>query len=357
MRPKSSGRDLPPRLLRRTKTLRNGTTWVGYYYNGRAEDGRRVEIPLGSDLASAKRQWAELEAQGQTRPAVPVTAPTVGALCDRYERDIISRKASNTQKANRRALGFLRRVFATAPLDQVRPQHIAQYRDARRDQAPVAANRELSLLSHIFTKAREWGLLNGANPCQGIERLPEPPRDYYLDDGVWAALYAVAPPELQDAMDLAYLTGQRPADVLRMRLTDIQDGAIEVRQAKTGHKLRILLTVNGQATDLGRLLERLRSRPRAVGSFYLVALPATGRPLTAVMLQRRVRLARSAAIAAARDPELIARIAQAQFRDIRPKAASEIASLADAADLLGHTEQEITSRVYTRIGKAVKPTR
>ncbi|MFZ1538965.1 MAG: hypothetical protein WAT23_16485, partial [Chromatiaceae bacterium] len=67
--------------------------------------------------------------------------------------------------------------------------------------------------------------------------------------------------------------------------------------------------------------------------------------------------ARSAAMAAARDPELIARIAQAQFRDIRPKAASEIASLADAADLLGHTEQEITSRVYTRIGKAVKPTR
>ncbi|MFZ1535792.1 MAG: hypothetical protein WAT23_00175, partial [Chromatiaceae bacterium] len=237
------------------------TTWIGYYYNGRAADGRRVEIPLGSDLASAKRQWAELEAQPVAEAPVTDRERSVGALFDRYSREVIARKAPATQKANQRALGFLRRVFATAPLDQVRPQHIAQYRDARRDQAPVAANRELSLLSHIFTKAREWGLLNGANPCQGIERLPEPPRDYYLDAGVWAALYAVAPPELQDAMDLAYLTGQRPADVLRMRLTDIQDGALEVRQAKTGHKLRILLTVNGQATDLGRLLDRLRSRP------------------------------------------------------------------------------------------------
>lgn len=357
MRPKTSGRDLPPRLLRRVKTLASGATWTGYYYNSRAPDGRRVEIPLGSDLTAAKRQWAELEAQGAAPSPALDPARTVGALLDRYERDIICRKAPATQKANRRALGFLRKIFATAPIGAVTPQHIAQYRDARRDTAPVAANRELSLFSHVFTKAREWGLLNGPNPCQGVERLPERPRDYYLDAGVWAALHAAAAPELQDAMDLAYLTGQRPADVLRMRLSDIQDGALEVRQAKTGHKLRILLDVQGQPTDLGRLIDRLRTRPRAVGSFYLVALPATGRPLTAVMLQRRMGQARAAAMAAAQDTALRDRIAQAQFRDIRPKAASEIASLADAADLLGHTGPEITSRVYTRIGKTVKPTR
>lgn len=46
---------------------------------------------------------------------------------------------------------------------------------------------------------------------------------------------------------------------------------------------------------------------------------------------------------------------QLRFRDIRPKAPSEIVSLENASDLLGHTKQEITKRVYRRIGKAVNP--
>ena len=32
-------------------------------------------------------------------------------------------------------------------------------------------------------------------------------------------------------MDLAYLSGQRPADVLKLRLADIRDGPIAVDQA------------------------------------------------------------------------------------------------------------------------------
>ncbi|MGM2927279.1 hypothetical protein, partial [Bacillus cereus group sp. BC72] len=57
------------------------------------------------------------------------------------------------------------------------------------------------------------------------------------------------------------------------------------------------------------------------------------------------------------DQDLAREIMQFQFRDIRPKAASDIESLADASDLLGHTTQEITKRVYRRIGKAVNPVR
>ncbi|MFX1682626.1 hypothetical protein PV762_25700 [Mitsuaria sp. CC2] len=39
------------------------------------------------------------------------------------------------------------------------------------------------------------------NPVAGISRNKETPRDFYVDDEVWAAMYAVAVPELQDAMD------------------------------------------------------------------------------------------------------------------------------------------------------------
>ena len=61
---------------------------------------------------------------------------------------------------------------------------------------------------------------------------------------------AAACVELQDAMDLNYLTGQRPADVLKMRFADIKDGALEVQQGKTTKKLRILLESDGQRTWL-----------------------------------------------------------------------------------------------------------
>lgn len=40
-----------------------------------------------------------------------------------------------------------------------------------------------------------------------------------------------APPELKDAMDLAYLTGQRPADVLKASTADLNNGFLMVGQA------------------------------------------------------------------------------------------------------------------------------
>ncbi len=67
-RPKTSGKDLPPRMIRRVRTLVSGKRWVGYYYAGRDESGRRKEIPLGTDLNEAKRKWAELEIALKTWP-------------------------------------------------------------------------------------------------------------------------------------------------------------------------------------------------------------------------------------------------------------------------------------------------
>lgn len=56
-------------------------------------------------------------------------------------------------------------------------------------------------------------------------------------------------------------------------------------------------------------------------------------------------------------PDALAeRIRRFQFRDIRPKAASEL-PVEHASRLLGHSEKEITERVYRRIGEVVKPTK
>jgi hypothetical protein len=55
MRPKSTNLDLPPHMLRRTHILKNGKVWESFYYNGRNEQGKRIEIPLGSNPNDAKK--------------------------------------------------------------------------------------------------------------------------------------------------------------------------------------------------------------------------------------------------------------------------------------------------------------
>lgn len=352
MRPKTTNRDLPPRMIRRRRTLKSGKVWEAFYYNGRAADGQRIEIPLGSDLNEARRRWAQLECQD-----APIDTGLMRFIFDRYEREIVPAKAAATQKDNVLCLRQLRAVFDNAPIDAITPQIIAQYRDKRGEAAPVRANREISLLSHVINLAREWGYTKLENPVRGVRKNKEHPRDYYADDQVWAAVYAKASTELQDAMDFAYITGQRPADVLKMRLSDISDGALEVRQNKTGKKLRILLNdPEIGRTDLGQLVDRIKGRPRKMISLFLVATPG-GAPLNRWTLRHRFDDARAEAAKTAiegGDAGLAARIRAFQFRDIRPKAASET-DLVHASKLLGHTDKQITRTVYQRVGETVLP--
>ncbi|RRV04417.1 integrase [Pseudomonas sp. v388] len=353
-RRKSANRDLPPRMLRRLRKRKNGTVWMTYVYDGRDADGKRIEIPLGSDLDVAKREWAKLDCK-----PVPVCVKTLDQVFDRYEREILPGKKPSTQRENLLALKQLRGAFGDAPVNAVTPQIIAQYRDKRT--AKIRANRELSLLSHVYNVAREWGLFDGNNPVTGVRKNKERPRDFYAGPLIWDAVYAMASSELRDAMDLAYLTGQRPADVLKTRTTDVVDGFLQMAQGKTAKKLRIRLSIDSEPNQLGVLVARLleQHRSRRLRGPYLVTTE-TGLPLTGTMLRRRFNDARQKAMAIAlenRDQELCQSIQNFQFRDIRPKAASEIDDLGHASRLLGHTDKRITETVYRRVGEIVKPTR
>ncbi|MDR7104520.1 integrase [Pseudomonas frederiksbergensis] len=246
-------------MIRRTRKRKGGTVWTGYYYNGRDADGNRVEIPLGGDLDEAKIEWARLD-----RKATPKPAHLMGRLFDDYESKVIPTLKPGTQNDYQKGLKQLRNAFESAPIDAITPQVIAQYRDART--AKVRANREIALLSTMFTFAREWGMTEKANPCFGLRRNKETPRDYYAGDVVWKAVYAQAPQELKDAMDLAYLTGQRPADVLKASTNDINNGFLMVGQGKTEKRLRIQLYNGSTATDLNTFLGELLDRKAIAGT-------------------------------------------------------------------------------------------
>jgi integrase len=351
---KAANRDLPPRMIRRTRARKNGGIWVGYYYNGRDADGNRVEIPLGGDLDAAKVEWARLD-----RKATPSPAHLMGRLFDDYEKKVIPGLKLGTQKDYLKGLKQLRNAFELAPVDAVTPQVVAQYRDART--AKIRANREIALLSTVFTFAREWGLTEKANPCTRLRRNKETPRDFYAGQVVWNAVYAEAPPELKDAMDLAYLTGQRPADVLKASTADLNNGFLMVGQGKTEKRLRIRLHDGTAASNLSIFLDSLIERKTFAGikSSCLITNQAGLRMSYAMLRNRWDETREKAAMKAANegDTTLAAVIRQFQFRDIRPKAASEIDDINHASRLLGHSTQEMTKKVYRRVGEIVRPTK
>lgn len=324
----------------RARPQKSGATFYYYDHGGKP----RKETPLGSDYGMAIKRWAEIE-HATDLPAPAVL--TFKHVADAYRIAVMPTKASRTQRDNAKELTKLLAFFddPPAPLESIEPQHVQAYLDWRG--AVVRGAREKALLSHIWNFARKKGYTALPNPCAGIKAEGTGGRDVYIEDEDYAAIWAKAGPCLRDAMDLAYLSGQRPGDVLRMDETHIRDGVLTVTQQKTGKKLRIEVT-----GGLSALLVRIRRRKAAykVHSTRLV-VNEHGRPIGVHALSERFKAARMAA-----------GVEGVQFRDLRANAATDKAEssgdIRQAQKQLGHANVTMTEH-YTRNrkGEKVSPTR
>ena len=302
---------------------------------------KRPEKSLGTDYGKALKQWAD-----QTQTTTPGAVVNFRQAAERYLREVVPTKAEATQRDNRREMAKLLEFFgdAGAALDKIEPQHIRRYLDWRGAEAKTRANREKALFSHVFNCAREWGYTAAPNPCRGVKGHKLQARDVYVTDAQLKAVWQAASDGLRDALDLAYLTGQRPADVLKMAETDIQDGVLLIRQNKTATKLRI--AIEGELKDV---LARIRTRKAGSSVRHMALVIHNGQPMSASTLRSQFEIAREAA-------------GQGwQFRDLRAKAATdkeERQGMQAAQDQLGHTSATMT-KVYVRNrkGKLVGPTR
>ena len=113
----------------------------------------------------------------------------------------------------------------------------------------------------------------------------------------------------------------------------------------------------GLGTFIDELLER-RALNGIRGSYLITN--GNGLRMSYPMLRNRWDEARTEAAKKAEadcDLGLAERIRQFQFRDIRPKAASEIDDLGRASRLLRHSKEQITKTVYRRVGEIVEPTK
>lgn len=340
-RKRSRFHHLPPRMVAR---VRGKVTY--YYYDQRPK--KPGEVPLGKVYADAVRKWAELESTEHAVPAIILFRHAA----ERYQKQVIPTKAERTQVDNLHEMAKLLEFFDDAPLSAMKPLHVNQYLDWRTKHgttALVRANREKALLSHVWNKAREWGYTDAANPCKGIKGKKEKGRKVYVEDDLLALVYAKADQPLRDALDLAYLSGQRVADTRKFDETDIKDGWLHVTQNKTDERRRI--SIQG---DLAAVIERIRQRKRACVVYHTrLIVGEDGRPLGKDALRYRFDRAREAAGVDK---------AAFQFRDLRAKAATDKAETAgdirQAQKQMGHASVTMTeSYVRNRRGDKVTPTR
>lgn len=331
----------------RARTQKSGK--VFYYFDTGAKPRR--EIPLGGDYVMAVRKWSELIG------AQAVAVTDFADLADKYLREEIPLKAKSTQATYRSDLKHLRAFFCNptpAPLDQILPEHIGMLLD-RHKATPTTANRLKRLFSTMFNKARRWGYTKAENPVAGIEGHDIPKSVRPISDAVYQAVWSVASESLRDAMDLAYLTGQRPGDVLQYNERQIDDGYFIIEsQNKTGKPLRI--RIEGEFAEL---IERITTRKAGYKVWSsALCVNTRGLPMTKQTLRDHFETAR--ATAAEQHPKLADQIRRMWFTKLRSKAADDVADTRGeqaASDLLGHDDVRTTRRHYLTRGKRVGPTR
>jgi integrase len=265
--------------------------------------------------------------------------------------------------------GPLRTYFTPEPgqpwmtTHDVTPDVVQDYLDAGLEsKRGRRANLERACLSSCFgwllRKKHCPGLM--LNPClraSGVQRNPEAPRDRYVTDEEYWAVWDVAPRSVRLMMELSFRTLQRPqSDIILWDSTIIvrRDGAkmLHFRQHKTGQWMLIAVTAQleallpGDDGNVRRLREPLVQR--LDGKHY------TYDGLSS-MLREAIDVANIRRAARKQPP-----IPPFGFRDLKGKGATDLwrhgTPLETIQALCGHANKSTTERyVKQRWREAVQP--
>ena len=144
---------------------------------------------------------------------------------------------------------------------------------------PGAANRMLTMLSSLFGKCEDWGLIpNHTNPVRGVKRYREEKRDRTLSPQERARLdeqltIAEATATRRkghvsrghiDAFRLLFLTGARRNEILTLQwpMVDFERGELRLPDSKTGRKA---IPLSAQAAAYLQAIWQRRQQARETG--------------------------------------------------------------------------------------------
>jgi integrase len=276
-------------------------------------------------------------------------AVTVRELADRFDREHIQvRVKESTAKEYRRNLKrFILPALGRFRVVEISRADVAKFHHDLRH-IPYQANRNIEIISKMFSLAEMWGLRpDGSNPRRHIRKYPEEKRERFLSSaelkrlgevlGEMAAERIEHRPAIT-AVRMLVLTGCRLNEIMKLRWehVDLQAGVLRLPDSKTGAKT---VQLGQAALDV---LAEITPQPL---NPHVVAGTLPGKPLSDLQpFWRRVR-------------------ARAGLKDVRiHDLRHTFASVAVAAGqglpmigkLLGHSQVQTTARYAHLAGQPVR---
>ena len=278
---------------------------------------------LGKELDDALAAYARI---------METPKDSVAHWLDRLLEDIDGRVSPSTREHYKICAGQLRSIFAEFGIAQVEPRHVAQMMDQYRHQ-PSKANWLRSTLKSAFDLAIRAGGAQ-ANPVTSIRRAKEEKRTRYITDREFLAIREQSNANMRCIIDLCFLTAQRIGDVLAIKLSDLTESGILVRQQKTGKPLLIQWSpALRKAVAEARALQPERKVVRLDGSGYLLG-KRNGRMRGYHSIREQWRLACAKA-----------GVQDARLHDLRAKSLTDADRQGlNAQNLAGHSSEAMTAR-------------
>lgn len=227
-------------------------------------------------------------------------------------------------------------LFGDTPLKSITPPVVAKYRDSRAD-ARISANRELQLLSAVYSWAIEQGHAT-SNPAKGVRKFPAQVRDRYIENWEMELVQELAPDYVAVAMELAYLLRARRSEVLALRREDVTDAGVFLNRGKGSEDETTTWT-----PALREAIQAARAINRGVISPWLLHDPKGGKIKAAAFDTAWQRL-----ITKALESGLKERFT---FHDLKAKGVTD-----HAEQWAGHKSERMR-QVYVRKAREIQATR
>lgn len=313
---------------------------------------------LGKEWDRAARDEFDRLSRGSAPPQ------TVSALLDAF---LIHREgqvrdgdaAKRTLDDNEQEAKILRMVFGQMPAASVKRQHVARFLRERTNKegkpAPIRANREAALLSSAYSWAmglRDWDI--NENPCYGVRRNREKPRDRYVTTSELAKWKQHAPKWLRAYILLKRLSGARQGEMLLLRRHSLTDAGLVFLIGKT-QRIKIVRWSWAMRVAVNSLFAL--QKPPKTDDDKVVQLPRPDQPLFMSRFGTALtNMGFKSAWARAMADYLEAGGARFREHDIRAKSGSDL-PLDRAQELLDHASPAMTKRTYQRGATKVRPLR
>lgn len=210
---------------------------------------------LGNDLAAARAKLIAME--GGVAPGPGTIADLLDAELERRRRRVKQGKLSpQTLVGNEMEAEQLKKALGKMRVGDLRKIHVWEYLHRFRGAiSPVRANREIALLQSAFNPLVATEAL-ATNPCVGVERNPETPRDRKVGrdeldrflafaranghitseapEAQWAKENLDAGARVANALELSYLTTKAQGEILKLTRGRLKPEGIEWPGRKGG---------------------------------------------------------------------------------------------------------------------------